>query len=105
MTDQYFTLFDTPIGICGIEWGPRGINGVQLPMGVSNRVKCWSVMAGSNLRVPHVYALGKESRLGICCDPPGFRGEFAGFNNMTGLMSGVAPGFVNPTSGCYPSRQ
>jgi methylated-DNA-[protein]-cysteine S-methyltransferase len=33
MTDQYFTLFDTQIGICGIEWGPRGINGVQLPMG------------------------------------------------------------------------
>jgi methylated-DNA-[protein]-cysteine S-methyltransferase len=26
MTDQHLTLFDTPIGICGIEWGPRGIN-------------------------------------------------------------------------------
>ena len=33
MTDQHFCLFDTPIGICGIEWGPRGINGMQLPMG------------------------------------------------------------------------
>jgi methylated-DNA-[protein]-cysteine S-methyltransferase len=33
MTDQQFALFDTAIGICGIEWGPRGINGVQLPMG------------------------------------------------------------------------
>src|ERR1700739_4575835 len=33
MTDQHFALFDTAIGICGIEWGPRGINGVQLPMG------------------------------------------------------------------------
>jgi methylated-DNA-[protein]-cysteine S-methyltransferase len=33
MTDQHFTLFDTAIGICGIEWGSRGINGVQLPMG------------------------------------------------------------------------
>ena len=33
MTDQYFALFDTPIGICGIEWGSRGINGLQLPMG------------------------------------------------------------------------
>jgi methylated-DNA-[protein]-cysteine S-methyltransferase len=32
MTDQHFALFDTAIGICGIEWGPRGINGVQLPM-------------------------------------------------------------------------
>jgi methylated-DNA-[protein]-cysteine S-methyltransferase len=33
MTDQHFALFDTPIGTCGIEWGPRGINGLQLPMG------------------------------------------------------------------------
>ena len=33
MTDQFFALFDTPIGVCGIEWGPRGVNGVQLPMG------------------------------------------------------------------------
>jgi methylated-DNA-[protein]-cysteine S-methyltransferase len=33
MTNQHFALFDTAIGTCGIEWGPRGINGVQLPMG------------------------------------------------------------------------
>jgi methylated-DNA-[protein]-cysteine S-methyltransferase len=33
MHDQHFALFDTAIGVCGIEWGPRGINGVQLPMG------------------------------------------------------------------------
>jgi methylated-DNA-[protein]-cysteine S-methyltransferase len=33
MTNQHFALFDSAIGICGIEWGPRGINGVQLPMG------------------------------------------------------------------------
>ena len=39
MTDQNFTLFDTPIGICGIEWGPRGINGVQLPMGSADKTR------------------------------------------------------------------
>jgi len=39
MTDQHFTLFDTPIGICGIEWGPRGINGVQLPMGNEEKTR------------------------------------------------------------------
>ena len=33
MSNQHFALFDTAIGVCGIEWGPRGINGVQLPMG------------------------------------------------------------------------
>jgi methylated-DNA-[protein]-cysteine S-methyltransferase len=28
-----FTLFGTPIGVCGIAWGPRGIVGVSLPAG------------------------------------------------------------------------
>jgi len=39
MTDQHFTLFETPIGTCGIEWGPRGINGVQLPMGSDEKTR------------------------------------------------------------------
>jgi methylated-DNA-[protein]-cysteine S-methyltransferase len=36
---QHYALFDTPIGICGIEWGPRGINGVQLPMGSEEKIR------------------------------------------------------------------
>ncbi len=28
-----FTLFETPIGVCAIAWGPRGIVGVSLPAG------------------------------------------------------------------------
>ncbi len=39
MRDQHFALFDTAIGICGIEWGPRGINGVQLPMGSAEKTR------------------------------------------------------------------
>ena len=39
MSDQHFVLFDTAIGICGIEWGPRGINGVQLPMGSREKTR------------------------------------------------------------------
>jgi O-6-methylguanine DNA methyltransferase len=31
MTTPGFTLFDTPIGRCGIAWGARGIVGLQLP--------------------------------------------------------------------------
>jgi methylated-DNA-[protein]-cysteine S-methyltransferase len=31
MTAPGFTLFDTPIGACGIVWGARGILGLQLP--------------------------------------------------------------------------
>src|SRR3954452_20966662 len=32
MTPSGCTLFETPIGTCGIAWGERGIFGVQLPM-------------------------------------------------------------------------
>ena len=39
MADQNYALFDTPIGICGIEWGPRGINGLQLPMGSDEKTR------------------------------------------------------------------
>src|SRR5258708_5525281 len=39
MTDQHFTIFDTTIGRCGIAWGPRGINAVQLPMGSEDKTR------------------------------------------------------------------
>ena len=39
MTDRHFSLFDTAIGLCGIAWGPRGINSVQLPMGSEERIR------------------------------------------------------------------
>ncbi len=39
MTNQHYALFDTVIGTCGIEWGPRGINGVQLPMGSAEKTE------------------------------------------------------------------
>ncbi|MGZ5910045.1 MAG: methylated-DNA--[protein]-cysteine S-methyltransferase, partial [Reyranella sp.] len=31
-----FALFETPIGACGIAWGPRGILGLQLPESTTN---------------------------------------------------------------------
>lgn len=31
MTIRGFTLFETPVGSCGIAWSPRGIAGLQLP--------------------------------------------------------------------------
>src|SRR3954454_11389293 len=39
MTDHHFALFDTAIGRCGIAWGPRGINAVQLPMGSEDKTR------------------------------------------------------------------
>jgi methylated-DNA-[protein]-cysteine S-methyltransferase len=39
MTGQHFTIFDTPIGACGVIWGERGITGVQLPMGSEEKTR------------------------------------------------------------------
>jgi methylated-DNA-[protein]-cysteine S-methyltransferase len=39
MTENNFAIFDTAIGRCGIVWGPRGINGVQLPMGSEEKTR------------------------------------------------------------------
>jgi methylated-DNA-[protein]-cysteine S-methyltransferase len=39
MSNQHYALFDSAIGICGIEWGARGINGVQLPMGNADKTR------------------------------------------------------------------
>jgi methylated-DNA-[protein]-cysteine S-methyltransferase len=39
MTDQHFALFDSKIGLCAIAWGPRGINGTQLPMGGEAKIR------------------------------------------------------------------
>ena len=33
MTSRNFTLFDTPIGRCGVVWGARGVLCMQLPEG------------------------------------------------------------------------
>jgi methylated-DNA-[protein]-cysteine S-methyltransferase len=39
MTDQHFALFDTRIGLCAVAWSPRGINGMQLPMGGEQQIR------------------------------------------------------------------
>jgi methylated-DNA-[protein]-cysteine S-methyltransferase len=39
MTGQQFAIFDTPIGVCGVIWGERGITGVQLPMGSEDKTR------------------------------------------------------------------
>ena len=39
MTGYCFAVFETAIGACGIVWGPRGINGVQLPMGNEDKTR------------------------------------------------------------------
>ncbi|CCE10210.1 putative methylated-DNA-protein-cystein methyltransferase (6-O-methylguanine-DNA methyltransferase) [Bradyrhizobium sp. STM 3843] len=39
MPNEHFALFETAIGACAIAWGPRGINGVQLPMGSPEKTR------------------------------------------------------------------
>jgi methylated-DNA-[protein]-cysteine S-methyltransferase len=39
MTGHRFAIFDTAIGRCGLVWGDRGINAVQLPMGSEDKTR------------------------------------------------------------------
>src|SRR5262245_41980551 len=39
MTTEAFTIFDTPIGYCGIAWNSRGICAVQLPEGNERKTR------------------------------------------------------------------
>ena len=39
MTSRGFTLFDTPIGTCGLAWGPNGIVGLQLPEASADKTR------------------------------------------------------------------
>jgi methylated-DNA-[protein]-cysteine S-methyltransferase len=39
MTGHHFAIFDTAIGYCGIVWGARGINAVQLPMSNEDKTR------------------------------------------------------------------
>ena len=36
---QHFAIFDTAIGRCGVAWGERGINAVQLPMSSEDKTR------------------------------------------------------------------
>src|SRR5258707_8377511 len=39
MTGHHFAIFDTAIGRCGMVWGERGINAVQLPMSNEDKTR------------------------------------------------------------------
>jgi methylated-DNA-[protein]-cysteine S-methyltransferase len=39
MTGYRLAIFDTAIGRCGVVWGDRGINAVQLPMGSEDKTR------------------------------------------------------------------
>jgi methylated-DNA-[protein]-cysteine S-methyltransferase len=39
MTGYRLAMFDTAIGRCGLVWGDRGINAVQLPMGSEDKTR------------------------------------------------------------------
>jgi methylated-DNA-[protein]-cysteine S-methyltransferase len=38
---QDFTIFETPIGTCGIAWNDYGVMGVQLPEATVQRTRAW----------------------------------------------------------------
>ena len=59
MTDQHFALFDTRIGLCAIAWGPRGINGTQLPMGGEQKIRTRIQQQFDKLCIGNLYCLGQ----------------------------------------------
>lgn len=45
MSDHGCTLFDTPLGLCGLAWGPQGIRALQLPEASEDLT--WTRLRGS----------------------------------------------------------
>lgn len=88
MTEQGFTLFDTPIGRCAIAWGGRGIAAVQLPEARENATRALMLKrfpeARETLPPPEVQrALDAIVAL--------LRGEASDFSAIALDMSGVPP--------------
>jgi methylated-DNA-[protein]-cysteine S-methyltransferase len=73
MTTLGFTLFETPIGTCGIAWSNQGVVGVQLPEATEARMR-----ARLNRRFP-----------GIEETPPPPHAQFA-VDGILGLLSGTS---------------
>jgi methylated-DNA-[protein]-cysteine S-methyltransferase len=87
-TAASFALFETPVGPCGIAWGPRGVVGIQLPEGpaAATRKRLLQRIPGSREGTPpaEVQAV-LESILAL------LRGENPDFGAVALDMAGVPP--------------
>ena len=81
-----FTLFDTPIGVCGVVWSARGIAGVQLPEASAGKTR-----ARLAQRFPAVPAGTPPPavRRAVEAMTAGFRGEGADLATVVLDMEGV----------------
>jgi methylated-DNA-[protein]-cysteine S-methyltransferase len=88
MEERGFTLFDTPIGRCGLAWGPRGIIGVQLP-----EARDSATQARLSSRFPGVEASKppKHVKSAIEAITGLLRGERRGLETLPLDMDGVPP--------------
>jgi methylated-DNA-[protein]-cysteine S-methyltransferase len=71
MANQEFTLFETPIGTCGIVWSGGGVVGVQLPEGSERATR---------VRVQRRYPAAREATPSVEMRRV--------INDVTGLLSG-----------------
>ncbi len=59
--DEGFALFATPIGRCGIAWGPNGVRGVQLPERATSstraQIACRAPFGSELAPPPHIQLL------------------------------------------------
>jgi len=88
MTTEGFTLFDTPIGRCGISWGPGGITGVQLPESSDARTRARLLR-----RCPDLHASPPPAEVQAAIDDivALLRGEPRLLDTIALDMSGVPP--------------
>ena len=105
VTPRLFTLFDTPVGRCGIAWGERGVVGMQLPEGprarhLGSRSSTISRRSRSGA-APRFSALSKDSRASV-------RGGErlsdcrARHGSGTAVSSPRLRGCARDLAGCYP---
>lgn len=88
MMTPAFTLFDTPIGTCGLVWGARGVLGVQLPEASEpqTRQRILSRFPRAREAAPPAEATRAIERLTSL-----LQGEAADLGDIPLDMEGVAP--------------
>ena len=88
MAAQAFTLFETPLGHCGIAWSERGIVGVQLPEGSEVQTRARLLQRFPEAREAPPPTEAQPAVDGIIAL---LRGEASDFSSVELDMNAVAP--------------
>ncbi|WP_457093597.1 methylated-DNA--[protein]-cysteine S-methyltransferase [Microvirga sp. P5_D2] len=103
--EAFYTLFDTPIGFCGLAWNGRGVVGVQLPEDDASRTRSRIAKrfpeSSETLPPPHiqtiiaeVIALLKGEARDLSTVPLDMNGEPELHRRVYEVARGIPPGRV-----------